>query len=312
MYNLMKTIVMKQNKIFGLGMAAFLAAGLLTACSQEENVATGMVELQEANKRVTVDELTERLKAYNASVYGVTRGAESPWLRTSNKKGDKVEKVILADVEGALRGFKRFRFLGAVIGAIVSSLAEATKGDLFEREVDEVEYPNVYTQSQTAGLCDSIGYYHNAVEAEMYNMDRNSHQQPTQKLMNRADSIMERKSSEYAKTRTMDYSTAMAMSQIKLDIDKIRAIDNSDMTFDEYYAVLKQQNPEDSEYLDFAIEYIYVVNYANVDIDEYTEEVLFMINNSNADIEDAAMLSSCIQVAYASAVMPESKLKTLK
>lgn len=45
------------------------------------------------------------------------------------------------------------------------------------------------------------------------------------------------------------------------------------------------------------------MNYANVDIDEYTDEVMFMINNANADVEDASLLFACMQVAYASTLV---------
>ena len=84
------------------------------------------------------------------------------------------------------------------------------------------------------------------------------------------------------------------------DIDDIREADES-LSFKEYCKRLKQQHPEDSEYIDFCAEYIYTAVYANIsDLEEYTQGVMYQIMNSNVDVSDRKTLYKGVQIAYAS------------
>lgn len=83
---------MKRDKILTFGFAALFAAGLLSSCSQED-VAAGVDLHQENNKTVTVKELTERLKVYNANVYGVTRASQEPWMPNPELSTDLKMKI---------------------------------------------------------------------------------------------------------------------------------------------------------------------------------------------------------------------------
>lgn len=290
---------MKRDKILTFGFAALFAAGLLSSCSQED-VAAGVDLHQENNKTVTVKELTERLKVYNANVYGVTRASQEPWMPNPELSTDLKMKIVVADVKGGIRGYRHGGWLGGLIGAAVSSLVKAVADRLFGSKRVELSNPTVFIAGVAPAFSDSIGYYHNHLEGMMYNMDNNSNLLTSASLLSRADSIMLDTSTGYA---AADRLNGMQKAAIAADADVVRSIDSSDMTFDEYCGKLTSLNPEDADYIDFVAEYLYVVNYANVDIAEYTEEVMFIINNANADVEDASLLNSSVQVAYASSVV---------
>lgn len=290
---------MKQTTILGFGLAALLSTSLLTACSQDDTAAVANVQ-QEENKTVTVKELTERLRTYNASVYGMTRASQDPWVEQPELGTDNKMKIVVADVKGGIRGFRRGGWLGGLIGAAVGSLAKAITDWLFDSSVVVATEPRVFQGGTLADFSDSIGFYHNRVEARMYNMNNRSDLMTSIQLLDRADSIMLNTSIGYKAAPRL---TAMQKAGICADLDVLRSIDTSDMTFDDYCDKLIELNPEDEDYINFVAEYLYIVNYANVDIDEYTDEVMFMINNANADVEDASLLFACMQVAYASTLV---------
>lgn len=291
---------MKRVKFFALGFMALLATGAMTSCSQD--VTTEQPEASEARQKTTVKELTERLKAYNASVYGVTRATEGPWLDTPVEQTEMKMKVAMADVKGAIRGFFRGGWKGALIGAAVNSLIQAAKEKLFPSMIESTQYPNIIVTNPRFPYADSLGYYHNSVETELYNKNTNCQYRSTAQLVGKADSIMRRKSRGYLK----DYNS-MNTSAIIRDTEKLRQINLKAFSFDEYCDILKRRDSVDCDYIDFVAEYLYAVNYANVNIDDYTEEVMFMITNANAGVGNVNALNGCLQVAYASTVLSESK-----
>ena len=290
---------MKTTTFLGLGLAALLSTSLLTACSQDDTAAVANVQ-QEENKTVTVKELTERLRTYNASVYGMTRASQDPWVSQPETSTDTRMKVVAADVAGAMWGAKRGGAVGALVGGGLSSLAKIVKDRLFKWIMGTLSTPRVFRAAASPAFSDSIGYYHNVLESEMYKMDNNIDRITSQQLFDRADSIMQNTSTGY---KAAPRFTAVQKSGICADLDVLRSIDTSDMTFDDYCDKLIELNPEGEDYINFVAEYLYIVNYANVDIDEYTEEVMFMINNANADVEDSSLLFTCMQVAYASTLV---------
>lgn len=290
---------MKTKRNFVCGVALLLAAAMMTSCGQDVVEETGVAEQQEAQRVTTVAELTQQLRAYDAALMGGTRAGESAWADPSVMAVTNARMgIAMADAGGAIRGGLRGGVKGAILGAVTSSLS-ALLNRLFSNAVLHSVTPTVFAINGTPTLSDSVGYYHNFVEAEMYNMDANSNKRTSNVLLGRADGIM--------KNVSTGYNAGVALTrqqQIELteDLDAFRAADRTDLTFDGYCGLLKQLDTESSDYIDFAAEYLFTVYYGNVDIDDYTEEVLFMISNSNADVEDVGVLNRCIQVAHASTI----------
>ena len=287
---------MKRINLFH-GILLLFVAGFFSSCSQEERN-----EMPES--KTTVAELTTRLKAYNTSI-GVTVPADDdtrafPKVTFTNK--DKI-KIAIADVKGALRGGATGGVPGALLGAAVQSLIKAAKMYAWKQLTATLKssYCNglVFGTNGVAAFTDSIGYYHNILEAEMYRQDSLSHQTSTVVLMRRANSIMRNSSRGYILYGPMMLNNLERMAATAKTINDIN---DEELSFDEYCARLKVMHPADAAYLDFAAEYLYAAFYGNVDLQEYTEQVLFIINNSNAGVEDARLLNYCIQVAHASVI----------
>lgn len=289
-----------------LGLVAFItASGVVSSCSQDDVMEQSVETSNEKERTVTVKELTEQLRAYNAKIYGVTRASQEPWMADLTEATNIRMKVAAADIKGAIRGGKRGGWGGALLGGAACSLFKLAWDHFFPSNyITEVHYPAVIPAGDCMSVGDSVGYYHNMLEYTMYNENPESHLVPSLELMKDASGIMMKMSSGFAAYNGLD---GLKMASIAADIDNVRTIDTSDMTFDEYCDKLIEQNPEDKDYIDFAAEYLYIVNYANVDIENYTTEVMFMINNSNVGIEDVTVLGSCIQVAYASSVFAGSR-----
>ncbi|WP_297243169.1 hypothetical protein [uncultured Prevotella sp.] len=102
--------------------------------------------------------------------------------------------------------------------------------------------------------------------------------------------------------------TAAQMLSISNELDVIRNTDES-LSFKEYCSKLKEQNPEDAEYIDYCAEYIYTAVYANLsNLDEYTDNVMYQIQHSNIDITDKQTLYSGVQIAYASILYSQNMI----
>ncbi len=287
---------MKRFGFVGIGLVAIFATALMSSCTQEERE-----EMPE--RKTTVEELTAQLRAYNASL-GVTVPIDietrisTPTFTTK----DKI-KIALADAKGALRGGATGGVPGAILGAAVQSLIKATKVYAWKQFTatlrSNYSYGLVFGTNGEATLADSIGYYHNILEAEMYRQDSLAHLKITESLMRKANTMMRKISRGY------NLSGILLPNMLDRMGGYARAINNindEELSFDEYCRRLKMMYQEDAPYLDFAAEYLYAAFYGNVDLQEYTEQVLFMIDNSNTGVENARLLNYCIQVAHASVV----------
>ncbi len=286
---------MKRSNLFHGFLLLFLA-GILFSCAQERGN-------EVPDRETTVEELTGQLRAYNKNIGVIvpaddeTRGTSGLTLTTR----DKI-KIAIADVKGGLRGAAVGGVAGAVVGAAVQSLIKASK--LYMMKWLTATLKNNYCSGLVFGngvmsFTDSIGYYHNMLEAGMYIQDSLSHQKGTGTLVRKANSMMRSTSRGYTLSGVL---TADRLDRMATMAQTINAIDDEDMSFDEYCMRLKGMHTADAPYIDFAAEYLYAVFYGNVDLREYTEQVFFMINNSNTEVEDARLLNYCIQIAHASVV----------
>ena len=291
-----------KKQLLSYGLMVMMCAGLFVSCSQDEtDVAAGAATQAEAQPNVTtVAELTARLRNYNADVYGVTRGTRA-WGNDNQQVNATNRKlgIVTADVSGALKGWKRFGWRGAVIGGSAYSLLKLLTNWLKPLFTNKPLV--IYPSGNAVSVRDSIGYYHNVLERETYRIDSNSNLLSSTALLERMDSIMRKNSDGYAAAGTI---TQQNLSALAADTDEFVATDRDDLSFDDYCDLQIANNPEQADYINFVAEYLFVVFYGNVDVDEYTGEVLFMINHSNADVGDAALLNSAIQVAYASSQLP--------
>lgn len=289
---------MSKNRIFTIGLAALLTAGLMSSCSQE--VATEAQETQETARKVTVKELTERLRDYNASVYGLTRDTRA-WGGTTQVDATKKKMgIVLADVSGAYAGAYFGGWIGAVTGAALFSLADIIDKKYFPNMLVTRE-PVIYLWGNVAVASDSTGFYHNMLEVSLYDQKGAAVIDKPMDMLTDVDNIMRRKSAGYAAAGGLSNNVMKAITD---EFDDFRTIDSDSLSFDDYCDVLIARNPERADYINFVGEYLFAVFYGNVDVDEYTGEVMFMISHSNAGVEDANLLNICIQVAYASSILP--------
>ena len=298
---------MKRFRIVTMCFAAIFAAALVSSCSNDETAE--QQNRQEAPRATTVKELTAQLRAYNAGIAGDMTVVQPLKVRKPGLTlGDKIS-IAIADVKGGARGFTRGGVGGAVLGAAVSSFVKymviAAKKDLWPVKSlapaiaagPSPIAPKIFAAGSVPAFGDSVGYYHNMIEAEMYKTDPYAYQRPSSYLVGQAENILRKMSTGYKATGEL---TDDDFSAVVRDVDAFRNADTDELSFDGYCDLLKSLNPEDGDYIDFAAEYLYIVFYGNVNIDDYTEEVFYMINNSNAGVEDVALLNKCIQVAYAS------------
>ena len=289
-----------EKKIFLF--ASILGILALSFCSQESEESQEQ-QRKELRSSSSIKELTEQLKAYNsqfsASTIVESQEAVSRIPKITYSKGDMV-KIAISDVKGGLRGIGGGA-AGVIVGAATSSLIKfgkiTVKKLIWGYIRDNYLKPYIHNSNSTCQYADSIGYYHNELEYAMYSSDRSSYSRPSLELVSDANARMLTMSSGFNRDGGL---TAAQMLSISNEMDEIRDIDET-LSFAEYCSKLKEQNPEDAEYIDYCAEYIHTAVYANVsDIDGYTRSVMYQILNSNVDVSDKQTLYKGIQVAYAS------------
>lgn len=288
----------KKNFLF----ASILGILALSSCSQEVEESQEQ-QRKELRSSSNIKELTEQLKAYNskfsASTFVEPQEAVSRIPKITYSKGDMV-KIAISDVKGGLRGVGGGA-AGVIVGAATSSLIKfgkiTVKKLIWGYIRDNYLKPYIHNSNSTCQYADSIGYYHNELEYAMYSSDRSSYSRPSLELVSDANARMLTMSSGFNRDGGL---TAAQMLSISNELDVIRNTDET-LSFAEYCSKLKEQNPEDAEYIDYCAEYIHTAVYANVsDIDGYTRSVMYQILNSNVDVSDKQTLYKGIQVAYAS------------
>ena len=281
--------------------SSMLLALTLVSCSQDTEV---MVEPERSEIRSLqgVRNLTRQLKEYDSQFTYDNAENLQPVTRLPKitySKGDIV-KIAISDVKGGLRGVGGGAG-GVIVGAATSSLIKfgtiTVKKLLWGYIKDKYLTPKVYRSNSLCQYADSIGYYHNDLEYAMYDADRNSSDKPSLQLVTDANARLLTLSAGFNKDGGL---TAAEQLSIASDIDVIRNTDET-LSFTEYCNKLKEQNPEDSEYIDYCAEYIYTAVYANLsNLAEYTDNVIYQIQHSNVDVQDKRTLYSGIQIAYAS------------
>lgn len=289
-----------QKKIFLF--ASILGILALSSCSQESEESQEQ-QRKELRSFSSIKELTEQLKAYNSQFSASTivepQETVSRIPKITYSKGDMV-KIAISDVKGGLRGVGGGA-AGIIVGAATSSLIKfgkiTVKKLIWGYIKDNYLKPYIHNSNSTCQYADSIGYYHNELEYAMYCSDRSSYSRPSLELVSDANARMLTMSSGFNRDGGL---TAAQMLSISNELDVIRNTDET-LSFAEYCSKLKEQNPEDAEYIDYCAEYIHTAVYANVsDIDGYTRSVMYQILNSNVDVSDKQTLYKGIQVAYAS------------
>ena len=283
-----------------LASAIFLSL-TLASCSQDTDVVDGQ-KRSEVRSLKCVSDLTNQLKKYDRQfVYDNTENLQpvTRLPKITYSKGDIV-KIAISDVKGGLRGVGGGAG-GVIVGAATSSLIKfgtiTVKKLLWGYIKDKYLTPKVYRSNSPCQYADSIGYYHNDLEYAMYDADRNSSDKPSLQLVTDANARLLTLSAGFNKDGGL---TAAEQLSIASDIDVIRNTDET-LSFTEYCNKLKEQNPEDSEYIDYCAEYIYTAVYANLsNLAEYTDNVIYQIQHSNVDVQDKQTLYSGIQIAYAS------------
>ena len=289
-----------EKKIFLF--ASILGILALSSCSQESEESQEQ-QRKELRSSSSIKELTEQLKAYNSQFSASTIVEQQETVsripKITYSKGDMV-KIAISDVKGGLRGVGGGA-AGVIVGAATSSLIKfgkiTVKKLIWGYIKDNYLKPYIHNSNSTCQYADSIGYYHNELEYAMYSSDRSSYSRPSLELVSDANARMLTMSSGFNRDGGL---TAAQMFSISNEMDEIRDIDET-LSFAEYCSKLKEQNPEDAEYIDYCAEYIHTAVYANVsDIDGYTRSVMYQILNSNVDVSDKQTLYKGIQVAYAS------------
>lgn len=287
----------KKTFLFASALAMSLT---LASCSDSSDVVQEK-EQKTVQQYESVDELTRQLKEYN-SQFMIKNGVEndmSRGVKVTYSKGDIV-KIAISDVKGGIRGSGGGPG-GAIVGAATSSLIKFSKITvkklLWGYIKENYLTPHVYKSNDVCQYADSIGYYHNELEYAMYDYDRESARRPSAELVSQANARLLSMSRGFNMEGGLSLSAQLALAS---DIDDIREADES-LSFKEYCKRMKQQHPEDAEYIDFCAEYIYTAVYANIsDLEEYTQGVMYRIMNSNVDVSDRKTLYNGVQIAYAS------------
>ena len=297
-----------EKKIFLFAIILGLLA--LSSCSQESEESQEQ-HRKELRSSSSIKELTEQLKAYNSQFSASTivepQEAVSRIPKITYSKGDMV-KIAISDVKGGLRGVGGGA-AGVIVGAATSSLIKfgkiTVKKLIWGYIKDNYLKPYIHNSNSTCQYADSIGYYHNELEYAMYSSDRSSYSRPSLELVSDANARMLTMSSGFNRDGGL---TAAQMLSISNELDVIRNTDET-LSFAEYCSKLKEQNPEDAEYIDYCAEYIYTAVYANLsNLDEYTDNVMYQIQHSNIDITDKQTLYSGVQIAYASILYSQNMI----
>ena len=297
-----------QKKIFLF--ASILGLLALSSCSQESEESQEQ-QRKELRSFSSIKELTEQLKAYNSQFSASTivepQETVSRIPKITYSKGDMV-KIAISDVKGGLRGVGGGA-AGVIVGAATSSLIKfgkiTVKKLIWGYIKDNYLKLYIHNSNSTCQYADSIGYYHNELEYAMYSSDRSSYSRPSLELVSDANARMLTMSSGFNRDGGL---TAAQMLSISNELDVIRNTDET-LSFAEYCSKLKEQNPEDAEYIDYCAEYIYTAVYANLsNLDEYTDNVMYQIQHSNIDITDKQTLYSGVQIAYASILYSQNMI----
>ena len=286
---------------FSLIAGVVLFSLTLASCSQDTE-ATAEPERSEIRSSQGIRALTKQLKDYDSRFTYNNAENLQPVTRLPKitySKGDIV-KIAISDVKGGLRGVGGGAG-GVIVGAATSSLIKfgtiTVKKLLWGYIKDNYLKPKVYHSNSLCQYADSIGYYHNELEYVMYDADRSCSEKPSLQLVTDANARLLAMSTGFSKDGGL---TAAEQLSIASDIDAIRNADEN-LSFTEYCNKLREQNPEDSEYIDYCAEYIYTAVYANLSsLDEYTDNVIYQIQHSNVDVQDKQTLYNGIQIAYAS------------
>ena len=243
------------NKTF-LFASAIAMCMAFASCSDSSDVVQEK-EQKTVQQYESVDELTRQLKEYN-SRFMIKNGGEndmSRGVKVTYSKGDIV-KIAISDVKGGIRGSGGGPG-GAIVGAATSSLIKFSKITLKKLLWGYIKEnyltPHVYKSNGDGQYADSIGYYHNELEYAMYDYDRESARRPSAELVSQANARLLSMSRGFNMEGGLSLSAQLALAS---DIDDIREADES-LSFKEYCKRLKQQHPEDAEYIDFCAEYIY-------------------------------------------------------
>ena len=252
----------------------------------------------------TVKELTQRLREYDKETSTcATYNTESikrlpkPEFTTMDKA-----KIAMADVLGCIRG-SAGGILGVVVGGVTQSLYKGIKIYLWKNFKAWIKgyFRNnlVIGVNGDATLEDSVGYYHNIAEYELYSKFGADSTISKERMIQACDSVMRAESAGYAAAGGL---SSTMMSEIGSRIEAAMAIDDRNMDLEAYCNKLKECYPQDSDYIDFMAEFIFTAYYGNVDVAQYTEQVMFMVRNSNLNVGDSNLLCNCLRIAYASII----------
>lgn len=216
-------------------------------------------------------------------------------------------KVGIADVKGGLSGTATIGgYGGAVVGAAIASIEKYVEIlDANRKEKDKKELvisTTILSNSSVHTFNDSIGYYHNMSEEFLYDAYKNNLKDvKPDRLIFLADRYMRRNSAGY---KEQVNATAQQKEELSKKLYNLNAVKISDAEdFFAYLNKVKLLDKSDSEYLDFASEYLYTCVCSNVgDVRDYTLDVLQQIDGSNVSNNDKENLFQCIMVAYSSLV----------
>lgn len=278
----------------------------LASCSQDSD-ATMKQERSEVRTSQSISDLTIQLKEYNSRF----TPHKTPFLNATDKKPrlswwDWL-KVGLADVKGGLEGTATIGgWVGSVIGAAVASIqkyVEILDKKGLEKEKKELAVSStVLSNGISHNASDSIGYYHNTCEEFLYDTYNNNLKDvASARLATLSERYLGHNSDGYRKGKRVSAAECTALGT---RLEGLRAIEiNDSEDFFDYLEKVKKLDESDSEYLDYAAEYLYTCVCSNVgDIRDYTLEVLRQIDGSNVASSEKATLSNCIVIAYSSLV----------
>lgn len=245
---------------------------VFASCSQETD---SIVEQERCEIRSSQDvgDLLAQLKAYDSQF----APRKMPMFSAVDKK-KKLNwldwlKIGLADVKGAISGFKECGWSGASMSAAVSSLEkyiEIYVSKNVEKEKKEMNLGlSIVSNNSTPTFNDSVGYYHNLSEEFIYDKYGNAAYDRSMKYMLMdANAFLRNKSYTCRKEKPITFRTYDTLSRT---LEALKGIpDDSSVDFFDYCRSVKAIEPRDSSLVDFAAEYLYTCVCSNVgDMKEY-------------------------------------------
>lgn len=249
-------------------------------------------------------ELTQKLKAYDSQF----TPRKFPLLGNSKNK-EKLSwldwlKVGIADVKGGIAGFAGGGIAGSALGAAISSLEKYIEiyTEKNKEKSNKVECSGSLIASNGVSntFNDSIGYYHNMAEEMLYDKYGNSAgKRNIGSLLSETNTYLSEVSSYYRRTCQL---TNLSRYNLQRRLKALKNIkDSTSVDFFDYCDKVKEIEPADSSYIDFAAEYLYTCVCANVgDIKGYTQDVLRHIDGSNAASRTKEILSSSVLIGFSS------------